>query len=283
MIVQATARGRGEGFRERYGPVALVTGASDGVGREFARVLAARGLDLIVVARRRERLDSLAEEIRAAHGVRVEVLAADLARPDDVARVVAASGETDVGLLVAAAGFGSIGPLLDLPEASETEMIDVNCRAVLSLVHAIGRRLRERRRGGVVLMSSIVAFQGAPLSANYAATKAFVQSLAEGLCAELKPFGVDVIASAPGPIASGFAARAGMKMGLSQPPAAVAAETLDALGRSGTVRPGWLAKALGYALSTLPRRARVAAMARIMKGMETGGPAPGAARTSAGA
>jgi short-subunit dehydrogenase len=124
-----------------------------------------------------------------------------------------------------------------------------------------------RGRGGLVLMSSLLAFQGVPRAANYAATKAYIQSLAEGLRKELAPHGVDVIASAPGPIHSGFARRAGMSMSMGQRPSAVARTTLLALGRRATVRPGWLSKLLELSLAFLPRRGRSWILARVMAGM----------------
>lgn len=259
------------GSRGLFGPTALVTGASDGIGEAFARELASRGLDLVLVARRTDRLEALAAELRASHGTTTRALAADLGDPEGVARVIEGTLSDDIGLLVAAAGFWTSGSFLDQPVEPELDMIDVNCRAVAALTHAVGRRLVARGRGGIVLMSSIVAFQGVPRSANYAATKAFIQSFAEGLHEELKPHGVDVLASAPGPVASGFALRANMRMGATDLPSAVAVATLDALGRATTVRPGRLGKLLGYSLSTLPRRARVRVMAQIMKGMTKDG------------
>lgn len=116
-------------------------------------------------------------------------------------------------------------------------------------------------------MSSVVAFQGTPMSANYAATKAYVQSLAEALRHELRPSGVDVVASAPGPVASGFAARARLRMAHAATPEVVARATLAALGRRATVRPGGLSKLLGWSLATAPRALRVVIMGRIMGGM----------------
>lgn len=261
---------RDQAFRDRYGPVAMVTGASDGIGREFARTLAARGLDLILVARRAERLEALAAEVRAAHGIAVTVVAADLAEPESVQTVLADTAGHDIGLFVAAAGFGTSGPFVDQPVGPELDMIDVNCRAVVAMTHPIGKRFVRRGRGGIVLLSSLVGFQGVPRAANYAASKAFIQSLAEGLRTELKPLGVDVVSAAPGPIASGFAARANMHMGMSQPPTVVAKETLDALGRKTTVRPGWLVKVLEAGLMVLPRWGRVLVMTQVMKGMARG-------------
>ncbi len=119
----------------------------------------------------------------------------------------------------------------------------------------------------LVLMSSLLAFHGVPWAANYAATKAYVQSLAEGLRVELAPLGVDVIASAPGPIASGFAQRADLHMAQTLEPDVVARVTLTALGRKGTVRPGWLSKLLGWSLAALPRWGQVMVITPIMKGM----------------
>ncbi|MBL8951823.1 MAG: SDR family NAD(P)-dependent oxidoreductase [Myxococcaceae bacterium] len=254
------------GLAERYGPWAVVTGASDGIGREMARVLGSSGLNVVLVARRRERLEALAAELRG-YGVDVKVEAADLGDLAELERVLTTCAGLDVGLLVASAGFGTSGSFLEQPLAAELTMLDVNCRAVVVMCHALGRQLAARGRGGLVLMSSLVAFQGVPRAAHYAATKAYVQSLAEGLHVELRPRGVEVLASAPGPIRSGFGARADMQMGMAESPEVVARGTLAALGRAGTVRPGLLSKLLELSLATLPRWARVRVMALVMGGM----------------
>ncbi len=262
--------------RVQYGPKALVTGASDGIGQEFARELARRGYGLVLVARRLDRLQALAVELADTHGVSVDVLATDLSQPDQVDDLIRRTADLDIGLLVAAAGFGTSGPFLHIPVATELDMIDVNCRAVVQLCNAMAQRFVERKSGGIVLMSSLLAFQGVAQSANYAATKAFIQTFAEGLRAELRPQGVDVIACAPGPIASGFAARANMVMGMSQKPSVVAAATLNALGRRGTIRPGLLAKALEASFTGMPRFGRTLILSKIMAGMARG---PSAAST----
>ncbi len=243
---------------------ALVTGASDGIGRAFALALGAQGYHCLLVARNETRLQDVARQIGSA---RCRVLAADLSNPGAVNDIIAASAGLAIDRLVAAAGYGTSGPFVDADGASELAMIDVNCRAVAALVHAIGGQMKARRRGGIILFSSLVAFQGVPRSANYAATKAYIQTLAEGLRPELKPFGVDVLSVAPGPIASGFAARAGLTLAMSQTPDIVARQSLTALGRTGTVRPGWLAKLLIGSLSILPRRGRTLIMTQIMAGM----------------
>ncbi|MDX2137342.1 MAG: SDR family oxidoreductase [Chloroflexota bacterium] len=254
-------------WRRKYGPWALVTGASDGIGREFARDLAKRGLNLILVARRRPLLQQLADELTRQHRVQTQVIDADLAQDAEVERVLAATKDMDIGLLVASAGFGTSGSFINAHLDQELNMLAVNCRAVLMMTHHFGQRLARRKRGGIVLFGSLVGFQGVPNAAHYAATKAYIQSLAEGLHVELSPLGVDVLASAPGPVDSGFASRANLQMQLSAKPDTVAAETLDALGRYTTVRPGRVSKLLELALTLLPRSRRVHMMGRIMGGM----------------
>lgn len=253
-------------WTDTYGPWAVVTGASDGIGRDLARRLAARGLHLVLVARRQEVLQALAAELRTAHGVEVEVVAADLSEPTAVGGLLTATEGRDVGLLVASAGFGTSGPFLAADLDAELGMLDVNCRAVLVLAHAFGRRFVARGRGGVILLGSLVGFQGVPFAAHYAATKAYIQTLAEGLHVELAPHGVDVLSCAPGPVASGFAQRADMRMSHALTPEQVGAVTLHALGRRMTVRPGWLSKVLEWSLK-MPRPWRVRVMRFVMRGM----------------
>lgn len=255
---------------KRYGPTALITGASDGIGRAFAMELASQGYGLVLVARRAAVLQALAEELTTRHSVPARVIAADLGEAAEVGRVLAETAGDDIGLLVAAAGFGSSGAFLDLDAGSEAGMVDVNCRAVVTLTHGMAGRMAARGRGGIVLFGSLVGFQGAPYSATYAATKGFVQGFAEALRVELRPRGVEVLSVAPGPIASGFAVRAGMVMAQSQTPDVVAKGALAALGRQGTVRPGWLSKFLGWSLAMMPRWGRVIVMGKIMAGMAKG-------------
>lgn len=254
-------------YARRYGPWAVVTGASEGIGRALATELARRGLHLVLVARREPLLQALAADLRRDHGIECRVVAADMADADTLRQLADSTHALDIGLLVAAAGFGTSGALADAELDNELNMVDVNCRAVLGLSWHFARRFKARGRGGLVLLSSLVAFQGVPRAANYAATKAYIQTLAEGLRMELQAHGVDVLASAPGPIASGFAQRADMRMSASLQPEVVARASLGALGRSTTVRPGWLSKALGWSLALLPRWAMVQVMAQVMKGM----------------
>jgi len=259
-----------------YGTWAVVTGASEGIGRAIAVRLAEAGLNLVLVARREARLAQLAAELEDRFGIQSRVLPADLARSAEVGAVLEATEGLDVGLLVAAAGFGTSGAFVDNDLEAELSMVDVNVRAVTQMSHAFGQRFAARGRGGLVLMSSLLAFCGVPRAANYAATKAYVQALAEGLRLELGPLGVDVIASAPGPVRSGFADRADMHMGMAADPDTVARGTLAALGRWTTIRPGFLSRFLEASLSTAPRFVRTRILAQVMRGFTAHQDAEGA-------
>lgn len=146
-------------------------------------------------------------------------------------------------------------------------MLEVNCFAVLEQSMVFARRFAKRGRGGIILMGSLLGSQGVPGAAHYAATKAYVQSLAEGLQRELAPANVDVLASAPGPVKSGFADRADMRMGMAETPTSVARASLKALGRRTTVVPGRPGKFLSYSLLPLPRSLRVRIVAGVMENM----------------
>lgn len=198
MNEQAQVSAAAAGFKHRYGPTALVTGASSGIGRAFAVELAARGLDLLLVARRTARLRALAAEIEQAHGVSVQVCGADLADPAAVEQIVAAAAGLDPGLLVSNAGFGLKGAHQDNDPARMAAMLQVNCAAPLQLTHRLVPGLLQRGRGGIIITSSVEGLMGIPYSAAYAASKAFTNSLGESLWGELSTAGVDVLALCPG-------------------------------------------------------------------------------------
>jgi len=242
-------------FRARYGPWALVTGASEGIGESFARALATRGLDLLLVARRPEPLEALAVGLRAAHGIRVRTATADVARPDLLAAMDALAGEDEVGLVVHNAAFSALGPFLDRPLDDLMKVIDVNCRAPLMLAHHFGRKMAARGHGGIVLMSSLAGGQGTPIVASYAASKAFEIVLAEGLWDELRPAGVDVLACRAGPTRtpSYEASRPRKKVPMMEP-GPVAEEALAALGRKPVVVAGKLNRAVNFVMQRLLSR-----------------------------
>lgn len=157
-----------------FGPVALVTGASDGIGRATSAALAEAGFDLLLVARRKDVLTALAADLSKAHGVQADVFVADLGVAGEVDALAHASKDLDIGTAVLAAGFGTSGPLLSADIETERDMIRVNCEAVLQLSQVLGQRMVQRTSGQLVLFGSLVGFQGAASAANYSATKAYV-------------------------------------------------------------------------------------------------------------
>ncbi len=268
-------------WKSQYGPWAVVTGASDGLGKAIAEALAAKGVNLVLVARRVAVLNEVANDYAKRYGVETQVIATDLSQLRAVDDVLTTTEDLPVGLLVASAGFGTSGRFIDIPLEDELIMLDVICRAVVAMTHHFARRFAARGRGGIILLSSLVGFQGVARAAHYAATKAYIQSLAEGLRIELAPLGVDVLASAPGPVHSGFADRANMQMSMALKPETVARDTLNALGKQGTVRPGFLTKFLDGSLSLLPRWGRVRVMSMVMGGMTADDAEPTTTPTSA--
>jgi uncharacterized protein len=172
----------GARLHARYGPWAVVTGASDGIGRALAIELARAGLHVVLAARRHEVLTTLADELSARYRVEARAVAVDLAQPDGVRALVDATRDLDVGLLVAAAGFGTSGDFARADLDAELSMIDVNCRAVAALSHAFAQRFVARGRGGLVLMSSLVAFQGVPRASNSPRTTSTCSPRRRGPC-----------------------------------------------------------------------------------------------------
>lgn len=251
----------------RYGTWAVVTGASSGIGLELASLLANAGFNLVMVARRYDQLQGIAKGLKSNLPVEVEVVVADLETPSGYDRVMASTEHLNVGLLVASAGFGTSGFFTQNEIEQELGMLQVNCVALLELTHHFAKRFALQKRGGIILLSSIVAFQGTPYAANYAATKAYVQTLAEGIAIELAPHNVDVLAAAPGPVQTGFADNANMKMDMYLTPDQIGVPILKALGRQTTVFPGLLTKILVYALRTVPRWAKTMIMGKVMGGM----------------
>ncbi len=247
-----------------YGPWAVVTGASDGIGREMAIEIARRGLNVVLVARRQERLEEVAARI-SEMGREARVIAADMGARAGRALLISRTTDLDVGMLVAAAGFGTAGPFLETDVDRELNMIEVNCSAVTELVRVFADRFAKRKSASIALFSSIVAFQGVAQQAVYSATKSFNQTFAEALRLELAPAGIDVTAIAPGPVDTGFASRAGMNEG-GPSAESVARAAVRALGKRGTVRPGLVAKVLEWSLK-LPRWARARIMSLVMGGM----------------
>ena len=188
--------------------VALITGASAGLGVEFARQLSSKGHRLVLAARRKDRLDALVAELGNARAVEI-----DLSEPGSTAALMSDLQEAgeQVDILVNNAGFGLRGPFAELDAARQREMIDLNCGALTELCRAVAPAMLERRSGAILNVASTAAFQPGPWMAVYFATKAYVLSFTEALHEELKPHGVKVSALCPGPTRTEFGAVAGIQ------------------------------------------------------------------------
>ncbi len=189
-------------LKEKYGPTALIAGASEGLGAAWARALAARGLDLILIARRPEPLAEITRELTQKFGVKVLPLAIDLAAHDATQQIITAIGDQPVDFLVCNAAASYIGPFLATPLSTHQRIAAVNMLTPLALLRHFGEKMVERRHGGIVLMSSVAGFQGSGYLATYAGTKTFLKILAESLWYEWHPYHVDVIACCAGAIAT---------------------------------------------------------------------------------
>jgi hypothetical protein len=242
--------------------IALVTGASAGIGREFSRQLAARGYDLILVARDAGRLGALAEELSAKHGVRAQVVPADLARDAEVERVCARiAAEPALTMLVNNAGFGTIGPLATAASGPQEDMLRVHVLAPMRLTRAALPGMVARRRGAVVNVSSVASFLYSPGNVNYCASKAYLTTFSEGLALELEGTGVAVQALCPSFTHTEFHQRMGPDAKrrprfMWMTAETVVAASLSQLERHGPVIcvPGLRNRMLVAAIRLLPRR-----------------------------
>jgi uncharacterized protein len=260
----------------RTGKTALVTGASAGIGRELARLAAKDGHDLVLVARRRDRLEELSAELTSAHGVQVTVIVADLSHhvaPATVAERLRADGK-QIDFLINNAGFGSCGPFSEAVLDREVEMIHLNIRALVQLTHAFLPGMLARKSGRILNVASVAGFVPGPYMATYYASKAFVLSFTEALSAEILGTGVTLTASCPGPTATEFGAVAGnAKTKLFQRTVADAASVaLHAyramLAGEGVAIPGLMNKLIVQSTRVSPRvwlRAIVARLNRNRK------------------
>lgn len=264
----------------RHPGTALVTGASTGLGAEFAAQLAARGHDLVLVARSADRLQLLAEQLRAAHHIEVHVITQDLTAPDAVTRItagLAAAGRT-VDLLVNNAGFGTAGRFEEIPDGRDQDQLMVNVVALVGLTRALIPGMLDRGHGGIVNVGSTAGFQPSPYFATYSAGKTFVLNFSLALRAEYRDRGIRVLALCPGPTRTSFFDTVGEQAALGgklMPADAVVHAALRGLDRGKAyVVPG-LGNALGAHLT--PRRPRrlVTAIAKLITRSVLITPTPG--------
>jgi len=232
-----------------FGPWAIVTGASSGIGKEFARQLAANGLHLVLVARRRALLDDLGCQLASSYGVQYRAVEVDLTAPDFLDTIAAATQDLDVGLLISNAGTAAIGEFLSLDGDALQQSVQLNVLAHVRLARYFSERLAARGRGGLLLVSSTVATHGAPFMADYAAAKAYVLTLGESLHLEFRTQGLRVTVLLPGPTATEGVAASGFDLPMKlMPVEQCVAEGLAALQANRATR---IAGRLNRALALL--------------------------------
>jgi uncharacterized protein len=218
-------------FAERYGPWAVIAGASEGTGAAYSRQLAAKGLNLILIARREGPLNALADEIRNQHGVECVTASIDLTRPDAHDAIVAAAGDREVGLYISNAGADPNGSeFLDKPVQAWVDLVTRNVLTSLRCCHHFGGKMRERGRGGILLVGSGACYGSGPNLATYSGSKAFELCFSEGLWAELQPYGVDVLHLAMSTTDTPELRRLLATHNLPLPPNAASADDVAALG-----------------------------------------------------
>ncbi len=233
-------------FINKYGPWALITGASVGIGREYALQVASRGLNVIIVARNAQRLKLLKTEITANYNIDVKVIIADLTSEEAIQQIINMTQDMQIGLLINNAGREDSNHFLRINPQEHLQTINLNVKAPLLLTHHFGAKMIEQKKGGIINMSSIVAFQGVPYIANYAATKSFNLIFSEGIAAEFKKHNVDVLAVTPGFTNTNLASVYEFSGTPFKPlePEFVAQRALKALGDKQLTIPGFINKFL---------------------------------------
>ena len=255
-------------FLDLYGPVAMVTGASSGIGKSFAEQLAEKGLDLVLVARRRQRLDEIAAELHPKYATSVTVCEADLSKPSAVPTIFESSKGLDVGLVVSNAGFSIKGEYAQQDAQQLSGMLTVNCHIPMLLTHSFVPQLQARGKGGIIFTSSVESLMGCPFSTAYSATKSFVKNLGEGLWGELVSDGIDVLTICPGATDTEALAGSGVdvaKMDNVMSPDEVAKLSLESIKNGPVFICSEHYKGLFEHLASMPRRDALMAMAKGMK------------------
>jgi short-subunit dehydrogenase len=249
-----------------YGPWAVITGASSGIGRAFSEQLAAAGLNLVLAARSTERLESLGKNLTSTHGILYRVITADLSRSEGASLIIDGTTDLDVGLLVSNAGSGRPGLYIDQDVGELHRRLVLNATTHLELAHAFGRRLTARGRGGIVIVSALGAQHGIPNMAHDAAAKGYALNLGVALHYELAPAGIDVTVMLPGNVDTPVIDALGVDRATMpirpQPAARAVRETLAALAKHRPVHiPGRLMRLM---TQLLPRTVSIRMNGRML-------------------
>jgi len=219
-------------LKEKYGEWALITGASTGIGKAFAEYLAEKGMNMILVARRKERLLSLANELKNKYNVQAIPVALDLTKDNFSDELKPYTENKEIGLLINNAGYGSAGPFFESDLDWYTDMVRLNCLAPVKLTHYIVQRMTKREKGAIIFLGSVAGYYGSPFFSTYAATKAFNIQFGQSLWYELKKSNIDVLVVSPGSTETEFHDVAGFSRALIvMTPEKVVRKAMRALGR----------------------------------------------------
>lgn len=225
-------------LKEKYGNWAFITGASSGIGEEFAKQLAELKFNLVLVARRKEKLETLSRDLISEHSIQTIIIPVDLSSPDFLNAIEQKIKQVEIGLLINNAGFAITGSFLDNQLENQIQLLDLNCKAPLILSHYFGNKMMAKGKGAIVNIASSSAFLPMPYWTNYAASKAYLLHFTEGLWYELKEKGIDVVAVCPGGTKTEFSQRANIQShGMSVKD--VVSESLKNVGKKPTVVIGW--------------------------------------------
>lgn len=187
-----------EKYKDKYGDYALITGASSGIGKEFAEQLAAKGLNLVLVARRKEKLDDLALKLETKNKIKVKSVALDLLEEKAIETLISETKDLNIGLLIPNAGMEAHGDFVNNDFETESKVVKLNTLIPMQLSHVFGQKMVQQKKGGIIFISSTFGHQSVPYFANYSATKAYILSIGQALNYEFKKSGVDVTVLSPG-------------------------------------------------------------------------------------
>ena len=257
-------------LHEKYKGWALITGASSGIGEEFAKRLASKKLDLILVARRKNRLNKLAKEFKANHGIQVVVAAIDLSKQNFMDELKKKVGKREVSVLINNAGFGYNGNYVDGNTNRFEEMVNVNCLAPALLTHYFAKQMIERKNGAIIFLGSLVGYQPTPMTTLYSATKAFNLFLGESLWYELREHNVDVLALNPGGTATEFQKVAGTSAGpIPRSVQQVVDTAMKYLGKKPSVVDGNINRVMSFIPRLISRKLTVNLAGKMRKKLYT--------------
>ncbi|MCF8239991.1 MAG: SDR family oxidoreductase [Melioribacteraceae bacterium] len=251
---------------KKYGEWALITGASSGIGEEFAKRLAKENYNLVLVARRIDRLNSLAEELKNKYKINIKTIQADLSKSNFLESIIPVTEKLDIGMLINNAGFGSTGKFTETNSQHEIDMVHVNCVAPTILTHHFVKEMKLKKRGAVIFLGSVVGYQPTPYMAAYSATKVFNSYLGEALANELKEYNIDVLSINPGSTNTEFHGIANVgKAPFIRTAENVVNTALNSLGRKYSVVDGLMNKIIAISGRLIPRRYLVNITGRITK------------------